>query len=88
MGERKKILKASRTAAKVGMGLSMGTLVYTGFKRGRKYMNTHTWAGMALLGFALWHIYLYQPKRRSAAKRHAKAKKKRREKSVQPIAKG
>jgi hypothetical protein len=87
MGERKQILKASRTVAKVGMGLSMGTLVYTGFKRGRKYMNTHSWAGMALLGFTLWHVYLYQPKRRSAAKRHAKAKKaqgKQRQRTISP----
>jgi hypothetical protein len=75
MGKRKEILQASRTAAKVGMGVSMGTLVYTGLKRGRRSMNVHTWAGMALLGFALWHIYLYQPKRRAAAKRHAKASK-------------
>ncbi len=28
-----------------------------------------TWAGMALLGFTLWHVYLYQPKRRSTARR-------------------
>jgi hypothetical protein len=76
MGQRKQILQASRSAAKVGMGTAMGVLVYTGFKRGRKYMNAHTWAGMALLGFTLWHIYLYQPKRRSAAKRHAKVKRK------------
>ena len=69
MGQRKKNLQASRTAAKVGMGASLGMLVYTGFKGGRKYMHTHTWAGMALLGFTLWHVYLYQPKRRSNIRR-------------------
>jgi hypothetical protein len=74
MGQRKRTLQASRTAAKIGMGASLGTLVYTGFKRGKGYMKTHTWAGMALLGFTLWHIYLYQPKRSAAAKRHAEAK--------------
>jgi uncharacterized membrane protein YebE (DUF533 family) len=76
MGQRKKNLQASRTAAKVGMGASLGMLVYTGFKGGRKYMHTHTWAGMALLGFTLWHVYLYQPKRRSAT-RHVKATSKK-----------
>jgi hypothetical protein len=74
MGQRKQLLQAGRTAAKAGMAASMGTLVYTGFKRGRSAMHVHTWAGMALLGFTLWHIYLYQPKRRSAAKRHDKVK--------------
>ncbi len=69
MGQRKKNLQASRTAAKVGMGASLGMLVYTGFKGGRKSMHTHTWAGMALLGFTLWHVYLYQPKRRSNTRR-------------------
>ncbi len=75
MGQRKTNLKASRTAAKVGMGASLGMLVYTGFKGGRKYMHTHTWAGMALLGFTLWHVYLYQPKRRSNARRSSVAPK-------------
>ena len=62
MGHRRKVLNAKRNAAKIGMGGSMATLVYTGFKRGRRYMNIHTWAGMALLGFTLWHIALYRPR--------------------------
>ena len=71
MGQRRKVLNAKRNAAKVGMGGSMAVLVYTGFKRGRRYMNAHTWAGMALLGFTLWHIALYRP-RILASKRAAK----------------
>lgn len=62
MGERREKLNAQRNAAKVGMGTSMAVLVYTGFKRGRHYMNMHTWAGMALLGFTLWHVALYRPR--------------------------
>ncbi|GAB6042544.1 hypothetical protein [Endothiovibrio diazotrophicus] len=73
MGQRKQILQASRTAAKAGMAASMATLVYTGF-RGRKAMGLHTWAGMALLGFTLWHVYLYQPKSKAATRRHAQQK--------------
>ena len=71
MGQRKQVLQTSRAAAKVGMAASMATLVYTGFKRGRKAMGLHTWAGMALLGFTLWHVYLYQPKSKASARRHA-----------------
>ncbi|QFY89965.2 hypothetical protein D5125_10970 [Magnetovirga frankeli] len=74
MGQRKDQLKASRTAAKVGMASSLAVLVYTGFKGGRKAMNLHTWAGMGLLGFTLWHVYLYQPRKRAAIARHAKAR--------------
>jgi hypothetical protein len=70
MGQRKTVLQASRTAAKVGMGTSMAALVYTAMKRGRSAMHLHTWAGIGLLGFTLWHIYLYQPKRKAAAARH------------------
>ncbi len=74
MGERKQRLQASRTAAKTGMAASMALLVYTGFKRGRRHMNLHTWAGMSLLGFTLLHVYLYQPQKGAAARRHAKAR--------------
>lgn len=72
MGQRKDLLKASRTAAKVGMAGSLAILVYTGMKGGRKAIRMHTWAGMGLLGFTLWHIYLYQPRKRVRSPAHAK----------------
>ncbi|QTA86992.1 hypothetical protein [Desulfonema magnum] len=52
-----------RSIAKVGMALSMGTLVYTGF-RGQENRTLHIVSGLALVGFSYWHYSLYQPKRR------------------------
>lgn len=57
--------RAQRQAAKWGMGASMAALFYTGFRGGRRAMDLHVWAGVALLGFSLWHLYLYQPRPRA-----------------------
>lgn len=59
-GERRRSLQRRRTAAKAGMGAAMAALVYTGFQR-RAQRELHIWAGMALIGFTLWHLALYQP---------------------------
>lgn len=42
------------------MSLSMGVLVWTGFRRNRKYMGYHVLAGVALLAFTAWHMTLYK----------------------------
>jgi hypothetical protein len=53
-------IRTQRSAAKMGMALSMGTLIYTGF-RGKEAATLHIGAGLALVGFSFWHYRLYQP---------------------------
>jgi ribosomal protein L21E len=53
-------IATQRTLAKAGMGASMGVLVWSAMVRGRKAMRYHTLAGVALLGFTVWHIALYK----------------------------
>jgi hypothetical protein len=52
-----------RDLAKAGMIASLGTLVVTGFFRFKGSWMLHTWAGLFLLGFSLWHHLLNQPKK-------------------------
>ena len=52
-----------RSLAKIGMALSMDTLVYTGF-RGEETRTLHIASGLVLVGFSFWHYSLYQPKKR------------------------
>ncbi|GBC63514.1 hypothetical protein DENIS_4508 [Desulfonema ishimotonii] len=61
MKPKKNDLSTQRNIAKIGMALSMGTLVYTGF-RGKEAATLHIGAGLALVGFSFWHYRLYQPK--------------------------
>lgn len=56
-------LTRKRDLAKLGMAVSLGTLVYTGL-RGREAAGLHVGAGIALIGFSFWHYRLYQPARR------------------------
>lgn len=51
-------LSTQRSWAKVGMAVSLGTLVYSGFQ-GRKATGLHIGAGVALIGFSFWHYSLY-----------------------------
>jgi hypothetical protein len=51
-----------REIAKAGMIASLGTLVVTGFLRFKGSWMLHTWAGVFLVGFSLWHHFLNQPK--------------------------
>lgn len=51
--------------AKIGMTASMGITVATSFAMKNRLMkNLHVGAGMALVGFSLWHHLLYQPERK------------------------
>ena len=47
--------------AKSGMVVSLGVLAWTGLGRGRQNKALHTWAGVALVGFSVWHYNAYQP---------------------------
>ena len=53
--------RREREVSKAGMTASLGGLVVTGFMRGAGASTLHIWAGMALIGFTLWHASLYQP---------------------------
>ena len=48
-----------RTLTKVGMGVTLATTVWTGLGRGRRNWTLHTWAGIALVGFSVWHANIY-----------------------------
>lgn len=54
-----------RTIAKAGMGVAMGALVWSAMARGRTAMRYHTLAGVALLGFTVWHIALYKSRNKT-----------------------
>lgn len=62
LGQRLK-RSEQRDLAKAGMIASLGTLVVTGFFRFKGSWMLHTWAGVFLVGFSLWHHFLSQPKR-------------------------
>jgi hypothetical protein len=61
--EKKSFLsnKEQRELAKIGMVVSMGTLLVSGFM-GREASRVHIGSGLALIGFSYWHYTLYQPK--------------------------
>ena len=55
-------LDTKKEIAKIGMTASMGITVATSFNMKNKVMkNLHVGAGVALVGFSLWHHLLYQP---------------------------
>lgn len=58
-------MKQQRELAKIGMGVSLAVLTYTGFNRTRTSLRTHTIAGFALIGLSFWHASLYPKAKRS-----------------------
>ena len=55
-------LDTKKEIAKIGMTASMGITVATSFNmKGKVMKNLHIGAGVALVGFSLWHHLLYQP---------------------------
>ncbi len=60
-------LDTKRELAKIGMTASMGITVVSGFYMKNKFMkNIHVAAGVALVGFCIWHHTLYnKPKKKS-----------------------
>ena len=70
-------LETKKEVAKIGMTASLGVVVGTSFAMDSKIMkNLHIGAGVALVGFSLWHHFLYQPSKRDASKKTLKSKKK------------
>lgn len=54
-----------RSIAKAGMTLSLAALIFTGATMRGNHHNSHnrhihTWAGVALVGFSVWHYNVYQ----------------------------
>jgi len=48
-------VRDKKKVAKVGMMISLGSLVLTGLTHFKGHKNLHTWSGIALLGFSFWH---------------------------------
>jgi len=64
--KQKKISRNIRgSLAKAGMLATMGTAVYSGFAGGRLARFIHPWAGLALVGFALWHQQINMKRKRT-----------------------
>ena len=62
-------LETKKEAAKIGMTASMAIVIGTSFGMKSKIMkNLHVGAGVALVGFSLWHHMLYQPSKKSSTK--------------------
>lgn len=62
-------LDTKKEVAKIGMTASMAIVVGTSFGMKSKIMkNLHIGAGVALVGFSLWHHMLYQPSKKSSVK--------------------
>ncbi len=59
--------KQLQRIAKTGMTVSLAALVYSAASPGprRKRMVAHTWQGLALIGFSVWHYNLYPSPRRA-----------------------
>ena len=60
-------VRDKKKVAKVGMMISLGSLVLTGLTHFKGHKNLHTWSGIALLGFSFWHHRL-NTNQRSPAK--------------------
>ena len=63
-------LELKKEVAKIGMTATMGITVATSlYMKNRTMKNLHVGAGVALVGFSLWHHLLYQPdkKRKKSA---------------------
>jgi hypothetical protein len=52
---------AVKEITKSGMVASLGVLAWTALGKGRRNWTLHTWAGIALVGFSVWHYNTYQP---------------------------
>lgn len=64
---RHRRLQNRRLAAKTGMTVAMGVLVWSAMAGRRVLRRYHPLAGVALLGFTVWHMGLYKPKSREVA---------------------
>ncbi len=56
--------KTVRSLSKAGMVASLAVLALTGLGRGRSNRNIHVLAGVALIGFSVWHYNVCRPPER------------------------
>ncbi len=56
-----------KTAAKVGMTASLGSLIVTALNKGKLFRQFHLASGIALIAFSVWHYSLYQKKKKETA---------------------
>lgn len=62
-------IDTQKEIAKIGMTASIGTLVVTSFNlRSKTSKVLHTVSGATLVGFSLWHHFLYQPDKKTKTK--------------------
>ena len=62
-------LDTKKEIAKIGMTLSLGTLVLTSLNLKSKTSKVlHTTSGVTLLGFSIWHHFLYKPDKKVVKK--------------------
>lgn len=59
---------SDKELAKLGLMVSMGVLVVSGFSRTRSSRKLHLLAGGALIGLSVWHHMLYAPKTNKGGK--------------------
>lgn len=57
-------LKTRKKQAKIGLAVSIGVLVATGFGGSKTAKSLHIAAGAALVGLSVWHHSLYRTKPR------------------------
>lgn len=63
-------LDTKKQIAKIGMTASIGTLVITSFNlKSNTSKFLHRLSGATLVGFSLWHHYLYQPEKKQKNKK-------------------
>ena len=55
------VLKNKKKVAKVGMTISLGSLVLTSLAHFKGHKSLHTWSGIGLLVFSFWHHRLNEP---------------------------
>lgn len=54
---KRRIRRAGHEISKVGMIASLTIIALTGFRVLKPMLPLHPLAGMAFIGFALWHVY-------------------------------
>jgi len=63
------VVRDKKQITKVGMMISLGSLVLTGLTHFKGHKSLHTWSGIALLGFSFWHHRLNTNQRSPARPR-------------------
>ena len=62
-------LEVKKEVAKIGMTATLGATVVTSmFMKNKVMKKTHVYAGVAFVGFALWHHSLYTPSKKKNQK--------------------